>query len=100
MEISKKHSCIVFGCVSKLKRCGSLRLALFLIIEKGFRSFFDLLEGVLRKGSGYHVALFSTIAWSLWQRRNMLRENQSAWPFHEIGDKAKALVVEFLEPNK
>ncbi|XP_075654998.1 uncharacterized protein LOC142625188 [Castanea sativa] len=68
--------------------------------RNGFRSFFDLLEEVLRKGSGYHVALFSTIAWSLWQRRNRLRENQSARPLHEIGDRAKALVVEFLEPNK
>lgn len=34
--------------------------------KKGFRSFFELLEEVLCKGSTYHVALFSTIAWSLW----------------------------------
>ena len=35
--------------------------------RKGFRIFFILLE-VLRKGSGFHVAWFSAIVWSLWQR--------------------------------
>ena len=29
-----------------------------------------------------------------------MRENQSAWPFHEIGARAKDLVVEFLEATK
>ena len=33
--------------------------------RKGFRSFIDLLEEVMSKGSVSHVALFSTIAWSL-----------------------------------
>ena len=51
-------------------------------------------------GSGNHVALFSTIAWCLWQRCNLLRENQSTWPLHEVGDRAKALVMEFFEANK
>ena len=27
-------------------------------------------------------------------------ENQASWPLHEVGDRAKALVVEFLEANK
>ena len=27
-------------------------------------------------------------------------ENQTLWPLHEVGDRAKALVVEFLEANK
>ena len=54
----------------------------------------------MRKGLGYHVALFSTIVWSLWQRRNRLRENQFVWPLHEIRARAKALVVEFLEATK
>ena len=44
--------------------------------------------------------MFSTIVWTLWQRRNQLRENQRTWPLHEVGDRAKALVVEFLEANK
>ena len=68
--------------------------------RKGFRTFFDLLEEVLRKGSGFHVAWFSAIAWSLWQRRNRLRENQSVWPLHEIGARAKDLVTEFLDATK
>jgi len=46
------------------------------------------------------MALFSTIAWSLWQRQNQLRENQGTWPLHEVSDRAKALVVEFSEANK
>ncbi|XP_023874803.1 uncharacterized protein LOC111987330 [Quercus suber] len=57
--------------------------------KKGFRSFFDLLEEVLRKGSTYHVALFSSMAWCLWQRRNRLRMSQSVWPLHENGERAK-----------
>ena len=68
--------------------------------RKCFRRFFDLLEEVLRKGSAYHVALFSTIAWCLWQRRNRLCVSHSVWPLHEIGERAKALVVEFLDANK
>ena len=36
--------------------------------RKGFRMFFVLLEEVLRKGSRFHVAWFSAIVWSLWQR--------------------------------
>ena len=56
--------------------------------KKGFRTFFDLLEEVLRKGSKYHVASFSTMAWCLWQRRNPLRMNESVWPLHELSDRA------------
>ena len=26
--------------------------------------------------------------------------NQSLWPLHEIGDKAKGLVIEFFDANK
>lgn len=54
----------------------------------------------MQNSSGYRVALFSTIAWSLWQQWNRLRENQRTWPLHEVGDRAKAFVVEFLEANK
>ena len=68
--------------------------------RKGFRTFFDLLEEVLRKGSKYHVALFSTMAWCLWQRCNRMRMKQSVWPLHEIGDRAKGLVLEFFDVNK
>ena len=46
------------------------------------------------------VALFSTIAWSLWQRRNKIRVRQPSWPLHEINRKAKALVVEFFDIHK
>ena len=46
------------------------------------------------------MALFSTIAWSLWQRRNRLKEHQSAWTLHEVGDSAKAMVAEFMDANE
>ena len=61
--------------------------------RKGFQTFFVLSEEVLRKGSKYHVALFSTMVWCLWQRCNRSRMNQSVWPLHEIGDRAKGLVI-------
>ena len=54
----------------------------------------------MRKGSKYHVALFSTMAWCLWQRCNRLQMNQSVWPSLEIDDRAKGLVIEFFFANK
>ena len=68
--------------------------------RKGFRTFFDLLKEVLRKGLKYQVALFSTMAWCLWQRRNRMRMKQSVWPLHEVDDRAKGLVLEFFDDNK
>lgn len=44
----------------------------------------DLFEVVLGRGSVFHVAWFSTIAWSLWQRRNIIREKQPSWPISEV----------------
>ena len=29
-----------------------------------------------------------------------MRVNDSVWPLHELGDRAKALVVEFFDANK
>jgi len=40
------------------------------------------------------------MAWSLWQRRNKLREKQPTWSLHELGGRAKELVLEFLDANK
>ena len=57
----------------------------------------DLLYSVFELGASFSVALFSTIAWCLWQRRNKLRERQPTWPRQEIGRRAKELVVEFFE---
>ena len=39
------------------------------------------------------------MAWCLWQRRNRLRERQPVWPLHELGDRAKALVMEYEDVN-
>ena len=60
-------------------------------------SFFDLLEEVMVNASEFQVALFSTISWCLWQRRNRLRENQTTWPLLEVGERAGMLVREYLE---
>lgn len=46
------------------------------------------------------MALFSTIAWSLWQWRNHLKEHQLAWTLHEVGDRARAMVLEFMDANE
>ena len=70
------------------------------LYQTGYRSFFDLLEAVLDHGSAFTVALVSTIAWSLWQRRNKIRVRQTSWPLHEISRRAKELVVEFFDIHK
>ena len=70
------------------------------IYQTGYRSFTDLLEAVLDHGSAFKVALFSTIAWSLWQRRNKIRVGQPSWPLHDISSRAKDLVVEFFDSYK
>lgn len=53
----------------------------------------------MQRGSQFRVALFSTIAWSLWQRRNRLREKQPSWSLHELGSQAKDYVMEYLNAN-
>ena len=70
------------------------------LYQTGYRSFFDLLEAVLDHRSAFTVALFSTIAWSLWQRRNKIRVQQTSWPLHEISRRVRELVVEFFDIHK
>ena len=60
----------------------------------------DLLNSVFELGASFSVALFSTIAWCLWQRQNKLHECQPTWPLQEIGRRAKELVVEFFEVHQ
>ncbi|XP_075645403.1 uncharacterized protein LOC142616429 [Castanea sativa] len=52
------------------------------------------------KGSAFTIALFSTIAWSIWQRRNRVLVQQPSWPLHEISRRAKDLVVEFFDAHQ
>ena len=59
----------------------------------------ELLEVFFSHDSCYRVALFATVAWCLWQFRNRLKERQSMWPFHELGERARDLVDEFWEVN-
>lgn len=60
----------------------------------------DIFEAVLDRGSVFSVAWFSTTAWSLWQRRNRIREKQQTWPLHDVSKQAKDLVLEFFEINR
>ncbi|KAK7823248.1 hypothetical protein CFP56_035709, partial [Quercus suber] len=53
------------------------------LYQRKFKTFMDLFEAVLDRGSVFKVAWFSTITWSLWQRRNRIRERQQTWPLHE-----------------
>ena len=70
------------------------------LYQKRYRSFMDLVEVMLQQGSSFHIALFSTIPWCLWQQRNRLREHQPSWPLHEIGARAKDLVMEYFKVHK
>ena len=54
----------------------------------------------MHRCSSFGVALFSTIAWSLWQWRNRIREGQQTWSLSELERHAKELVLEFLEVVK
>ena len=58
------------------------------LYRSAHRNFVDLLDSVFELGSSFSVALFSTITWCLWQRRNKLRERQPMWPLQEICQKS------------
>ena len=45
------------------------------LVQKKCRTFCDLLEEVFSARPAKKVALFATVAWCIWQRRNRLREN-------------------------
>ena len=47
--------------------------------SKIFRSFGDLVSVVLANESPATATLFSMVAWSIWIRRNKLREKQNVW---------------------
>ncbi|KAK7823802.1 hypothetical protein CFP56_035048 [Quercus suber] len=64
------------------------------LYQRNFRSFMDVVEAVMEQRPAFTVAFFSTIAWSLWERRNRIRENQPSWPLHEIGNRIKEMVVD------
>ena len=68
--------------------------------RKNYQSFFDLVTVLLTEVSGYRISLLATTAWCIWQRRNRLRERQPSWQIHEIGDRARELVMEFFEVHK
>ena len=78
----------------------STEVGFFVYYKKQYRSFMDLFEAVLEKGSVFHVAWFSMVAWNLWQWRNKLREKQPTWPFHEICKRAKKLMLEYFEVHE
>ncbi|KAK9999046.1 hypothetical protein SO802_018649 [Lithocarpus litseifolius] len=69
------------------------------LIRRGCRSFVELLEYLFREGSGLQVAVFATICWCLWQRRNRVRMHQPSWQVHEIEGQAKRMVREFWDAN-
>ena len=67
------------------------------LYKKQHRSFVDLFEMVNKEGSSFRMAWFATIAWSLWQRRNQIRESHTTWSLVEIGRRAKVMVEEYLD---
>ena len=67
------------------------------LVRAKCRSFMELLEVLIAHGLSFRIALFAVVVWSLWQYRNRMRERQSVWPLHELGDRARALLVEFWE---
>ena len=69
------------------------------LYQRQYRSFMDLISEVLNRFSTYRIALFSTIAWALWQRRNRLHGRQYTWSLQELGSRAKELIGEYFEAN-
>ncbi|KAK4600121.1 hypothetical protein RGQ29_009977 [Quercus rubra] len=70
------------------------------LYQKQYRKFEDLVEELMHRDSTYQVALSSTIGWCLWQCRNRLKENPLTWQLHELGNRAKELVLEYLDVKK
>ena len=50
-----------------VKLVWKFEVGFFVYYKKQYRSFMDLFEAVLEKGSVFHVAWFSMVAWNLWQ---------------------------------
>nr|POF00498.1 putative ribonuclease h protein [Quercus suber] len=63
--------------------------------SKIFRSFGDLASAVLADASPATTALFLMVAWSIWIRRNKLREKQTVWDVGETVQRARELLQEF-----
>ena len=65
------------------------------LVQKEYMSFVELLETLFKEGLSFRVALFATISWCLWQRRNRVRVRQPSWQLHEIEGRAKVMVSKF-----
>ncbi|KAK9988485.1 hypothetical protein SO802_028724 [Lithocarpus litseifolius] len=65
--------------------------------SKHFRSFGDLASAVLTDTSPTFAALFSMVAWSIWIRRNRLRERQHVWEVGKTVRRARDLLQEFWD---
>lgn len=96
------HTKSVFHC---LRLCDQARLVwtsdprFNFLVQTKCKSFFELLKVLFSGGSCFCITLFTTMAWSLWQRRNGVRECQPVWLLHEMGDKARTLVAKLWDVN-
>ncbi|KAK9998718.1 hypothetical protein SO802_018321 [Lithocarpus litseifolius] len=63
-------------------------------------TFEDLVFYMLQNASSSQVALFSMIAWVIWERRNRLRVHQPVWDVGNVVDRASALLREFRDVQK
>ena len=70
------------------------------LVQKEYMSFVELLETLFKEGLSFRVALFATISWCLWQRRNQVRVRQPSWQLHEIEGRANMMVREFWDANE
>ncbi|KAK7838403.1 hypothetical protein CFP56_019859 [Quercus suber] len=62
-----------------------------------FKSFGDLVSTVLADSSLATAALFSMVAWSIWIRRNKIREKQQVWGVGDTVQRARELLQEFWD---
>ena len=58
------------------------------------------MEFVLLNASSKSAALFSMIAWCVWQRRNRIREKQPTWEVVDIVKRAAKRLQEFHDVQK
>nr|POE96674.1 hypothetical protein CFP56_32673 [Quercus suber] len=54
-------------------------------------TFEDLVFYMLQNATPSQVALFSMIAWAIWEQRNRLRVHQPVWDVGDVVDRASAL---------
>jgi len=68
--------------------------------SKRFSTFEDVFRFLHGEVFSKLVELFAMVAWSIWERRNRVRERQKVWGIDEVCHRASELLKEFHDVHK